>query len=97
VHSRGCQTLRNFKIALLVAAAIECAATEASATCGTKGGPGYRGPSGKCVGWAEICRVCGSPPTQRCTPELSNPRADEAAVHCKAIEALRPHGQAAMQ
>jgi hypothetical protein len=25
----------------------------AFATCGTRGGPGYRGPDGKCVGWAE--------------------------------------------
>src|ERR1700730_12316886 len=95
--SRVRQTARYFRIALLASAAIGCAITEASATGGTKGGPGYRGPNGKCVAWAEICRVCGSPPTQRCTPELSNPRADEAAVHCEAIEALRPRGQAARQ
>jgi hypothetical protein len=26
----------------------------AFAECGDRGGPGYRGPSGRCVGWADI-------------------------------------------
>lgn len=26
----------------------------AHATCGERGGPGYRAPDGHCVGWAEI-------------------------------------------
>jgi hypothetical protein len=34
----------------------------------------------------------GNPPTQRCTAELSNPRADEAAGLGVAIQALRPPG-----
>jgi len=33
--------------------------------------------------------VCGSPPTTRCTPELSNPAADDAAKHGKRIDDLR--------
>lgn len=37
--------------------------------CGCKGGPGYRGPNGKCVGWKALNKVCGSPPTTRCTAE----------------------------
>lgn len=47
--------------------------------CGSRGGPGYRGADGKCVGWAEIARVCGSPPTNRCTPEKVNAGAEEEA------------------
>jgi endonuclease YncB( thermonuclease family) len=42
---------------------------QASATCGERGGPGYRGPDGHCVGWAALRRVCGVPPTKNCTPE----------------------------
>lgn len=37
--------------------------------CGSRGGPGYRGPDGRCVGWAQLSRKCGSPPTERCTFE----------------------------
>jgi len=29
---------------------------------GDRGGPGYRGPSGRCVGWADIGKTCGNPP-----------------------------------
>jgi hypothetical protein len=89
VNQAVAKSASYLKIALF-AVAIGSAVTEASATCGTKGGPGYRGPNGKCVGWAEIARVCGSPPTTRCTPELSNPRADNGAALDMAIEGLRP-------
>lgn len=37
--------------------------------CGCKGGPGYRGPNGQCVGWNRLNKVCGSPPTTRCIAE----------------------------
>jgi hypothetical protein len=37
--------------------------------CGCKGGPGYRGPDGGCVGWAQLNKVCGTPPTTKCMPE----------------------------
>ena len=37
--------------------------------CGCKGGPGYRAPDGRCVGFLELERKCGAPPTLRCTFE----------------------------
>ena len=36
--------------------------------CGCRGGPGYRGPDGHCVGWAKLNKICGNPPT-RCSYE----------------------------
>jgi hypothetical protein len=39
--------------------------------CGCAGGPGYRGPNGRCVGFRELERICGTPPTERCTFENS--------------------------
>lgn len=36
--------------------------------CGCRGGPGYRGPDGRCVGWARLNKICGNPPT-RCAYE----------------------------
>lgn len=59
--------------------------------CGCRGGPGYRGPNGRCVGWSDIGRVCGSPPTTRCTADRPNAGAEEAAkLGAKAIEASKP-------
>src|SRR5215211_7868132 len=55
------------------------ATVAAKAVCGELGGPGYRGPNGKCVGWEAIGRVCGSPPTTRCTPEQVASEATDAA------------------
>lgn len=58
------------------------------AACGDKGGPGYRGPNGRCVGWADIGRTCGNPPTTRCQPEVVATGSAEAAKHgVKAWEA----------
>ena len=37
--------------------------------CGSRDGPGYRGPNGKCVGFQQLYRVCGNPPTTRCKAE----------------------------
>ena len=37
--------------------------------CGCKGGPGYRGPDGRCVGFRELAKVCGPQPERRCTFE----------------------------
>jgi hypothetical protein len=31
--------------------------------CGCKGGPGYRAPDGHCVGFRELDKVCGNPPS----------------------------------
>lgn len=41
----------------------------AAADCGSRGGPGFRGPNGKCVGWKQLGKVCGNPPTSRCSYE----------------------------
>ena len=37
--------------------------------CGCKGGPGYRGPDGRCVGFKNLAKVCGAPAEMRCTFE----------------------------
>ena len=69
-------------------ATLLCLAGPVAAECGERGGPGYRGPNGKCVGWAEMGRVCGSPPETRCKPEAVAPNAPEAAGHGVKIEEL---------
>jgi hypothetical protein len=59
--------------------------------CGCEGGPGYRGPNGKCVSWMSIGKVCGSPPSQRCTAEIVNVGANAAADYgVNALESKRP-------
>ena len=68
---------------------------QAAATCGERGGPGYRGPNGQRVGWANIGKICGSPPTTHCTPEIAHPNAPPAAERGIEIEKLRPSGGAA--
>jgi len=55
-----------FLVASLVASP---AAAEFCSGCGCKGGPGYRGPDGKCVGWKTLNKVCGKPPTKNCAKE----------------------------
>jgi hypothetical protein len=53
---------------------------------------GYRGPDGKCVGWENIGRVCGSPPTTRCTAEITNPGEGDAADYgIKALQSKKPN------
>jgi hypothetical protein len=80
-----------FAVAALAALALPF---HASAECGERGGPGYRGPNGQCVGWANIGKICGSPPTTHCTPERANPNALPASEHGQEIEKLRPSGSA---
>lgn len=66
------------------------------AACGDRGRPGYRGPSGRCVGWAGIGRTCGSPPTARCTAESVAVGSSDAADHSqKAWDAGKEAGQKA--
>ena len=66
--------------ALAVAALLVWGDTvQACSGCGCRGGPGYRAPNGRCVGWADIGRICGSPPSTRCIPEGPNAGAEEAA------------------
>jgi hypothetical protein len=63
-------------------------ATPALADCGDKGGPGYRAANGRCVGWSDIGKTCGNPPTTKCSPEKTSAAADVAAEHSlKAWEA----------
>jgi len=52
----------------------------AAAACGERGGPGYRGPNGKCVSWEAIDRICGSPAEKKCTSESVAADAADAAV-----------------
>lgn len=54
---------------MLFVFAIFFAGDAAIAACGSRGGPAFRGPNGKCVGWAALDRVCGNPPTTNCTYE----------------------------
>lgn len=66
--------------------------TTAVATCGEKGGPGYRGPTGKCVSWQQIGPVCGSPPETHCTPEMPHKDAEGAARSAVAKPSLDVRG-----
>lgn len=79
----GLCTVVTVSISLLLVAG------SALADCGDRGGPGYRGPNGKCVGWAEMGKVCGAPPTMRCKAETVAPNTGEAAEHGAKVEELR--------
>jgi hypothetical protein len=46
-----------------------CPERPACRGCGCKGGPGYRGPDGRCVGFKSLAKVCGNPPDLRYTFE----------------------------
>ncbi|HWL06758.1 MAG TPA: hypothetical protein VNQ99_17780 [Xanthobacteraceae bacterium] len=78
------------RLALAIGLAMFSLPSPSDAACGDRSGPGYRGPNGKCVGWAELGRVCGSPPETRCTPENVQENARAAAGKGKAIEDMRP-------
>ena len=54
---------------LVLGLGIVMAGDVAVAACGSRGGPAFRGPDGKCIGWAALSRVCGTPPTTNCTYE----------------------------
>ena len=49
--------------------ALDCPKRPRCEGCGCKGGTGYRGPDGRCVGFALLDAVCGSPPGDRCVFE----------------------------
>ena len=68
--------MRTAAITLLIVLAIQA---PAHATCGTKGGPGYRGPDGHCVAWPNLRQTCGCPPSNKCSPEQVDPNADKFA------------------
>ena len=56
--------------------------------CGCAGGPGYRAPNGSCVGFRNLARVCGTPPTQRCSFENAPGTGDNAVC---AMRPRAPH------
>jgi hypothetical protein len=53
------------------AMATDCPTRPRCHGCGCAGGPGYRAPppDGHCVGFKELDKVCGNPPTTRCVFE----------------------------
>jgi len=61
------------RIALI--AALSFAPDIALGACGS----GYRGPDGRCVGAAALARVCGNPPSQKCTADRPQAPANDAA------------------
>lgn len=68
----------------------------ASATCSDRGGPGYRGPDGRCVGWRNLHKVCGSPPSTNCTAEMVAASAGVAALS-RPVETTRRSRKAVRQ
>ena len=80
------------KLAVILAA-ITLTGVPALAACGDRSGPGYRGPNGKCVGWAELGRICGSPPTTRCNAENVADGTETASGHGKKVEDLRSNSR----
>ena len=80
--------MSNFYRMLIILAAL-VVSTLAEAACGDRGGPGYRGPDGKCLSWEALGRVCGSPPTTRCTPENVAPEAGSGAQKGDDIQGMK--------
>lgn len=70
---------RGLSVGAFLVAVLVGTGAEACSGCGCRGGPGYRGPDGRCVGWDAVGRVCGSPPTTACRAEGPNAPAERAA------------------
>jgi hypothetical protein len=85
--------IRTFFLAVAIAALLVGDA-QACDRCGCRGGPGYRGPDGNCVGWKALNSVCGTPPTTKCTPEQVNSekRLLVGVTHDEARSASTDHG-----
>jgi hypothetical protein len=60
------------KILIFTGALIIALPSIANATCGTRGGPGFRGLDGKCKSWEQVERDCGIDGS-RCQREKENP------------------------
>jgi hypothetical protein len=60
------------KIIILTGALIIALPSIGNATCGTHGGPGLRGATGKCQSWEEVERNCGLDGS-RCQREQPSP------------------------
>ncbi|CAH1669105.1 exported hypothetical protein [Hyphomicrobiales bacterium] len=71
--------MRVYLLAALFAWIATPALAQSCDYCGCKGGPGYRDAKGKCVGWKQLSKACGNPPTTRCTYEKGDlePEAEE--------------------
>ena len=48
---------------------VKCPERPACRGCGCKGGPGYRGPDGRCVGFKNLNEKCGPYPHSGCVFE----------------------------
>jgi hypothetical protein len=59
-------------IRIVFAVAVLLLPSVAFAACGEKGGSGYRAANGRCVGFDNLNRICGDPPTLRCKRELTD-------------------------
>ena len=68
-----------------------CPEKPACKGCGCKGGPGYRGPDGRCVGFKQLGKVCGTPPETRCTFENA-PGTGENRECALGDKAAKPEG-----
>ena len=73
--------MRMLRVALLavlgIAVPLSVALPQSCSGCGCRGGPGYRGPNGHCVGWDALKKTCGVPPTTHCKAEQVNARPDD--------------------
>jgi len=78
--------IKLYRMSITAFVALVAATSLAEAACGDRGGPGYRGPDGKCVSWEALGRVCGSPPSMRCAGEKIAPDADDAAGKGQGIQ-----------
>jgi len=58
-----------FLVALVATFFCPIGDAQACKGCGCRGGPGYRGPDSRCVGYANLKSVCGDPPETRCKRE----------------------------
>lgn len=68
-----------------------CPERPACKGCGCKGGPGYRGPDGRCVGFKQLDKLCGNPPETRCSFENA-PGTDENRDCVMGDKAAKPEG-----
>lgn len=76
------------RIVIAMLAASLAATSPVWATCGDRGGPAFRLPNGKCAGWKDLDRACGSPPTLRCAFEGGGIGATSLAVGQKFISGM---------
>jgi len=60
--------LLAFLSALMLASTVDNAIARCSG-CSCRGGPGFRSPNGRCVGWKDFVRICGPAPHTLCKDE----------------------------